>query len=102
MLTLTHHLGQTTVLLADEVWDPVTATLVVSLHALAARTGEVLLALPPQWPLDAAGGSAGLVVGEWGRAPCGAYVTVTFTSPGGLEVLALHFTGPQPAAGPSR
>lgn len=102
VLTLTHHLGQTTVLVADEVWDPVTATLVVSLHALAARTGEVLLALPPQWQLDAAGGSAGLMVGAWGRAPCGAYVTVTFTSPGGLEVLALHFTGPQPSAGPSR
>lgn len=100
VLTLTHHLGQTTVLLASEAWDPATATLVVSLHALAARTGEVLLALPPRWQLGAACGSAGLVVGAWGRAPCGAYVTVSFTSPGGLEVLTLRFTGPQSAAGP--
>ena len=102
VLTLTHHLGQTTVLLENEVWDPATMTLVVSLHALAARTGEVLLALPPQWQLSAVSGSAGLALGAWGRSPAGAYVTVSFTSPGGLEALTLHFTGPQPAAGQSR
>jgi alpha-galactosidase len=100
VLTVTHHLGQTTVLLAHETWDAETATLVVGLHALAERSGEVLLALPAPWQLGAVSGSAGLAVGAWGRAPAGAYVTVSFTAPGGIEVLTLRFTGSQPAAAP--
>ncbi len=91
VVTATHHLGQTTVLLGPERWDAEAATLTVSLHALAERAGEVLLAVPPQWQLVAAVGSAGLQVGAWGRSPQGAYVPVTFSRSGGTEELNLQF-----------
>lgn len=91
VVTATHHLGQTTVLLGQETWDAQAATLTVGLQALAERSGEVLLAVPPQWQLVAAAGTDGLQIGVWGRAPQGAYVPVTFSRSGGSEVLTLRF-----------
>lgn len=91
VVTATHHLGQTTVLVAEEAWNPEAATLTVTLNALAVRKGDVLIAAPAAWQLAAVAATPGLQIGGWGRSPEGAYVTVTITEPGGQQQLTLRF-----------
>ena len=85
VITATHHLGQTTVLLAEERWDPA-GRLQIQLELEAVRSGAVWVAIPDGFQLLAVNASGGARLLEQRRIEGGVRLEVALERSGTLEL----------------